>query len=208
MAKESKYHIENNRILFYETFLDEQSVRKLNNGVPNGYVNFTQGVAHFTEDDAPSYGSINYGQHYTHPMDLTGDITVMMYIRPDNYGLGCADTCKILTNGEFTIGLYGGANEYVFATSDETDYVETATSSIVLDEWVNIIMTRTSAGVANFYLDGVLNGDSDQDSGVPDSPDDDLVVVHTDFPFIGDIDYITIYNRLLSVPEIENINCV
>jgi len=209
--KESRFHIEQQDVIWYQPLLDEQTVRR-QGGVPE-YVDFTQGIAHFTTDYHPNYGIINYGEHFSPPMDLMGDITIEMYIRPDNYGLGCGSMCKILRNGEFAIGLatdngpWGGNEKCVWATSNETTYPDSGDDSIVLNEWVNIILTRTVAGIMNFYLDGVLTGTANQDGGAPDAPNDDLVIVD-DFHFIGDIDYVMIYNRILTVSEIENLNDV
>lgn len=211
MTKESRYHKEQQDVIWYEPMLDNQSVRR-NNGVP-AYVNFSQGIAHFTTDYHPNYGEIIYDEHFSSDLGLLGDLSVVMYIKPDNYGIGCGDMCKILSNGSFAIGLatdngpWGGNLRCVWATSDELTYIDAGDDSIALDEWQHIVYTRTTAGVGNFYVNGVLTGGADQDSGTPVVANDYLAV-SKGFSFIGDIDYITIYNRVLTAEEIANLNSI
>ncbi len=50
--------------------------------------------------------------------------------------------------------------------------------SISLDIWQYVCATRTSAGITNIYINGVLSGDANQDSGIP--------VVGTSNVLIGD----------------------
>jgi len=207
MAKESRHHIEQQDVIWYEPFIDEQSVRR-NHGTPT-YVNFSQGIAHFTAEYSPNYGEIVYDRYSDGDLGLLGDISVVMYIRPDNYGIGCGLMCKILHNGSFAIGLatdngpWGGNENCLWSTSDEATFIDAGDDSIALDEWQHIVYTRTAAGVGNFYINGVLTGDADQDSGTPTISDSELAVSE-DFYFVGDIDYIVIYKKVLTAEEISN----
>lgn len=66
--------------------------------------------------------------------------------------------------------------------------------------------TRTAAGVANVYLDGVLSGSADFDSGTPVPAQDTFVVGnHHDFnrDFIGGIVEIGVAKRVLSASEMN-----
>lgn len=203
--KESRYSIEQQDVVFYFPAIDEQITRK-QGGVPE-YVNFDHGIARFTMDYGINRGTVNYGK-FSEDTDLAlmGDISVEMKIKPDNYGLGCGDTCKIVHNGKFTLGLYGGVNKYVWCTSEEITFANSATDSIDVNEWVHIVCTRSNTGVTNFYINGVLSGTANQASGTPAVPDEALVVVHPDFAFIGSIDYVKGWNRILTAEECYNLS--
>ena len=199
MSKESRYHSEQQDVIFYEPFIDEQTVRR-NNGVPTA-VSFSQGIGTFLIADS---SNINYGTHRDGDMGLMGDLTFDIYLKPEAYA-GCAYTTKLFTNGEFTVGFWGDPDFMAFFTSDEFNFTQSASGSVPFDEWIQVTITRTAAGVTNFYINRVLSGTADQDSGTPTLSDTDLEIVPEFFEFTGDIDRITIYRYVLSVEEIENL---
>jgi len=200
--KESKHTIEQHNCIFYEPFIDEQNVRR-NNGIP-AHVTFTQGTGLFAYHIAnPS--TIGYGEFFSGDMALTGDITVEMLIKPDSYGYGCGDSSRILYNGEFQVGLLGGVgNKHVFVSSNGSDFVDSGEESIELDVWTHVIVTRQSDGTCNIYINGVLSGGSDQDSGTPEVADEDFVINDINFCYSGYIDYVRIFNYEWTAEEAEN----
>jgi len=203
MTKESKYTPENHRLIFRETFLSEQDVRR-NGGVPDN-LTFRHGCGVFVYDIAGS-STIEYEENANvgTPL-LLGDLSVEMCIKPDSWGYGCGDSCRIVYNGELQVGLIGGASRHVFATSNGSDFTNSATDPFSLNEWVHILVTRASDGTINFYVNGELSGDADQDSGTPQAGDENFIINDPNFPYSGLIDYVTIYNSVLSSEEASNL---
>ena len=202
MTRESKYHIEQQRAIWYEPLLDEQSVRR-NLGIPSN-VTFTKGYGAFVWHlFDPS--TIVYPASAPSSELLTGDISVEMKINPDTWGYGCGETCRILYNGEFQIGLWGDVNEYVFVSRDGVGFANSAVSSLSLNEWTHVLVTSAADGTTNIYINGVLSGAANQAAGIPDAGDDNLVISDVNFTFTGYIDYITIYNYVFSGAEAWNL---
>lgn len=202
--KESIYHNEQTSVVLHIPMIDEQTTRK-HGGTPT-YMDFDHGIGRFSMDYNPNFGMITYDKYLSGDLALMKDISVEMKIKPDNYGLGCGNTCKLVYNGRFAVGLYGGVNKYVWCTSDELSYTNSAADSIALDEWVHIVCTRKTDGTTNFYINGVLNGTANQDSGTPVLAIQDLTINDDAFCFIGSIDYVEIWNKLLTAEEAWNLS--
>jgi len=73
---------------------------------------------------------------------------------------------RILDNGKFQLQIAAAGNKLAL-TSDGATLVNSAANSIPYSEWMYIVATRTTAGLVNFYIDGILSGPADQDSGTP-----------------------------------------
>ena len=178
-------------------------------GIPNDYVDFRHGVAHFPIENFPNIGSINYGGPWTDgPLALKGDLSIEMKIRLFSYGEGCGSTSRLIYNGVFAFGLWGETQQYAWGTSDGVAFANSATGGIHVDEWTHLVYTRsgTDPYAANFYVNGYLSGEADQESGteLPTS-DDDLVVVDPNFGWLGEMEFITLYNTVLSSEEAYNL---
>ncbi len=95
--------------------------------------------------------------------NLTGDITAWALIKPRSQGEG--NLGRLYDNGKFIV--YIDSSNRIAVTSDGGTIIRSAVNGIVLNIWQLAIATRTSAGVANIYINGVLSGSADQASGTP-----------------------------------------
>jgi len=97
--------------------------------------------------------------------DLTGDKSFIAWIKP--YGWGEGGFGRIMQNGKMDLYKSTTNSKYSFKSNGST-IVSSANNSITLGVWQLIIVTRNSAGdETNFYINGVLSGSADQDSGTP-----------------------------------------
>ena len=134
----------------------------------------------------------------------TGDITFACVFSPRD--LGGTLTGRIIDNGKFIIRL--SAVGRLVVLSDGVTFAVSATPSIVLGTWYVAIITRTSAGVVNIYLNGTLNGNVDQASGTPaaGSPTYLLNSAAGTSGFDGDIAEIQVISSILSVGQITQLS--
>jgi hypothetical protein len=94
----------------------------------------------------------------------TGALTFGCWVILDGYGPSNAG--RLFENGKTLLRWDGGNARMVFS-SDGSTSVNSATSSIILGKPNFVCVTRNASGVTNFYVDGVLSGSADQDSGTP-----------------------------------------
>ena len=83
---------------------------------------------------------------------------------------------------------------------------KTADNSITLNQWQHIAVTRAADGTANFYINGQPSGTPDQDSGTPVAGTTNVVIGNRlagDRGFAGTIDDLSVYNRILTLQEIQ-----
>jgi hypothetical protein len=101
-------------------------------------------------------------------------------------------------------------NSRIFVSSDGLTTPTSANSSIALGTAYVVIVTRTNAtpGLVNIYLNGILSGSADQDSGNPTAGTPTYIgnsaALTTGFD--GDIDEVGIYNSILSATQIAQLN--
>ena len=206
--KESLHHIEQQDVFLYNPMLSAFDTRR-GGGEPNAYVDFQHGVARFPLEYFPNVGSINYGGPWKEgPWALKGDLSIEMKIRGVDLGLGCGFGSRIVYNGPFVMGFMSDVYNYAYCTSDGVEYTHSATGSLSVNEWYHIVVTRSSTDPypVNFYVNGYLSGEADQESGtsLPTS-DADLLVVDPNFGWLGDMEFITFYNKILSADECYNL---
>jgi len=83
------------------------------------------------------------------------------------YAAGWGETAgRVLGNGKTDIYVRS-TNSSIALFSDGVTFTTSADNSIQLNTWYRVLVTRTAAGVANFYINGVLSGSADQNSGTP-----------------------------------------
>ena len=197
--KESKFHQDQQGVIFYFPAIDEQTTRR-SGGVPSNVI-FSQGIATFngTSSKIDSYEDVIRAKA----------VTTVIKIKFNGWGSGCSGTGFILSNGKYIIDVTD-AGDYIGVCSDGSTFVNSAGNSIALDIWYLIVVTRSVAGVVNIYIDGVLSGAADQDSGTPADGTTDLVI--GDYGGAGyvdaDIELIESYNYVFSVEEVENLSGV
>ena len=97
--------------------------------------------------------------------DLTGDKSFIAWIKP--YSFGENGFGRIFENGKTNLSTGWTDDNLLFTSDGAVSLIESAVSSIVLGLWQLAIVTRTSAGIANIYINGILSGSANQDSGTP-----------------------------------------
>ena len=105
--------------------------------------------------------------------DLTGDKSFIAWIKP--YSFGEVNDGHIMANGKL-IFFIRGATEKVELRSDASSAASSVNNSIILNLWQLVIATRTSAGVTNIYINGIISGSADQDSGTPVAGSNNLII--------------------------------
>lgn len=183
-----------------------------------GTVSSVRGLDHFIYSHFNEYGGIiaPYWNGTTskidtnldlRDLDLTGNITISVCIDPFTYGGGLFGTTgSILNNGEiyFENRLSGGGiTKALMFSSNASTVTSSADNSIILNKKYNVIVTRNAAGdKTNFYINGVLSGTADQDSGTPVASSTDLIIGNNasgSRAFDGLIGNVTIYSGINTV---------
>jgi len=94
----------------------------------------------------------------------TNNITINAWVKPFSYGEG--DAGMIIRNNKLDLYLRGSIYNAIRVSSDGSG-TNAAASFTEMGKWSMISFTRTTTGVANIYLNGVLVGTADQSSGIP-----------------------------------------
>jgi len=121
MAKESKYSSENRRKIFYETFNDEQTVRK-NGGLPTA-VTFAEGAGTFNGTSSDIIYSTIFNGTYSVRILLTSLTPVNLRYLADFRGSGGTSYLRMLTG--FDLQSVGGGTVYVDGIATTTITSET-----------------------------------------------------------------------------------
>jgi hypothetical protein len=136
------------------------------------------------------------------------DVTVATWVKFNTYGSGGVGG-RIIDNGSFMIYTADEENSAIRVTSDnQSTYAIGDDGDIPLNEWHHVCVTRTFGGVVNIYIDGVLSGDADQNSGIPVVGTSNVIIgnrADSERPLNGYLDKLFIFNRILSLYEIEQI---
>jgi hypothetical protein len=139
----------------------------------------------------------------------TNNITLSAWVYPKSVGEiygriidKSADTSA--TNGfNLFIGATGGTAYGVQVNAGTS--TASGAGSVVYNSWQHVLVTITSNGVVNFYINGVLSGTANQSSGTPVTGTSIVTIGNrsgaTDRTFDGYIANIQIYNTILSVLE-------
>ena len=134
-------------------------------------------------------------------MILTGADTICAWVNTAA-GYGEGNVGRIVDNGKTLFNIW--SDRLVFK-SDGSSTIFSATE-ISSDKWFYAVVTRTASGVANFYVDGVLSGTPDQDSGTPENGTGNLLIGNdsgSDYTFDGTIKDLRIYNEAKSADWIK-----
>lgn len=94
----------------------------------------------------------------------TGDKTFYFVIAP--LGAGANSQGTIISNGKFQVRV-SSVNNKLVVSSDQTTWALAAPNSLTYGAGYVVAVTRSSAGVVNIYMNGVLNGAANQSSGTP-----------------------------------------
>lgn len=133
----------------------------------------------------------------------TGTNSVSAWIKAIGYGEDGTNGV-IFDNGKFRLSI--SVAQKVFITSNSINFSGSAVNSIQLNTWYYIVGTREADGTANLYIDGVLSGNANQDSGTPEAGITNLIIGNNDAQddtFDGIIADARIYNKVLTPTEIR-----
>ncbi len=140
-------------------------------------------------------------------LDLTGNITIEAWIKPYSYGEGGIYVGgNIINNGKLVLWMREFTNTFTISSNYPTTSIHSGTISI--NKYLHLLITRTSSGVTNFYVDNSLSGSANQNSGTPESGANNLFIGNdsgASKSFDGCIAKVRIYDGILSTQERENL---
>lgn len=133
------------------------------------------------------------------PDTLIGDKTFAVWIKVRT--LGESSTGRIIDGTKFIFSVY---NNSVLVTSNAFGSSVAPSFISYFGQWANIVVTRTASGITNFYVNGVLNGAANQNSGTPEASSVLYIGENSGGTraFDGKIASVKIYNGILSTQEI------
>ena len=138
---------------------------------------------------------------------LTGDISIMGRFYARSYGEG--NFGRIFENSKLKAGLDpSSSGRLVFSRDSSVIEVYAGGSSVLLNRWYNFCITSTSAGVTNFYIEGVLSGTANQAAGTPSAGTSWYIGnrAANDRTFDGIIQDLVIKQRIITLEEIKAYN--
>jgi len=140
----------------------------------------------------------------SNPSDLTGDITISTWINPESAGLGGVG--RIIDNQKLYLWLQ---NDNILRMRSDGSTIIQSGAVISNNNWHHILITRPSAGTnSNIYINGVLSGTANQDSGTP-IPGTTTTYIGNRYAgstaFDGQISGMKIYSRVLTTDEIDSL---
>lgn len=134
--------------------------------------------------------------------------TISAWIYLNSWGEGSVGNGlgRIIDNGKILFYCQQSGTSLYF-TSDLSVYPHAEVDAISLGSWIHVAVTRNTAGVANFYVNGILSGTADQASGAPTVGTNILIGNNSAATrtFDGIIDDLRIYDEVLSADQIYNI---
>lgn len=167
----------------------------------------------FTDTDTVSYKNINRAisktfDGVTSKIDAgtnnlgDGDATVCFWLNP----IGEGTTRYIIGNGSLIVGL-DETNDTIIGTSNGgSTIIFSATNGYTLGTNKFYCLTRPSGGAnCNFYANGVLSGDANQDSGTPAAGVSNTTIGNDSsgsLPINAYLGHIRVFSKLLTVEQI------
>ena len=134
----------------------------------------------------------------------TSPITITAWIRPTSLRAGAP---RIVDNTKTR--FYVSSASRVSFSSDGATGVISGNNVPLNGKWQFVAVTRTAAGVANFYANGVPSGTANLNSGTPTAGSNVAIGGisggPTSNPFEGSMDDVRVYNRVLSASEITQL---
>ena len=140
--------------------------------------------------------------------DLTGDKSFIAWIKPYGWGEG-GNNGRVVDNGKVGLIVNTNDDKLSFSSDGFSSQISSGANSIILSIWQLVIVTRNSAGdETNIYINGVLSGSADRDSGTPVAGTTDIIIGNRDADdrtFYGLIDQNRIENGILTAQECSQI---
>lgn len=146
---------------------------------------------------------INTGSDYIG----TGDTTISGWIYPRSGG--GSSIGRIIDNSQMIIRM-GTSNRLSASSNGGTTTINSANSSVSYNTWTHFVVTRTSAGIINFYINGSLSGTADQNSGTPATTGTNVYIGNRASGSLtaawdGYLDDMRVYSRILTGGEISDL---
>lgn len=133
----------------------------------------------------------------------TNAITVSVWVYARSHGE--SGHGRILDNGS-TVLKVPNTDCFAFSSDGQVTAARSESSSFDLNIWTHVVVTRTSTGIANFFINGVESGTANQNSGTPAAGTVNLLIGgDSRHAWDGFIDDVRIYNRVLSPDEIKQL---
>ena len=125
-------------------------------------------------------------------------VTISAWLYLSGYG----ETSGRILDGTQLMLWVSDTGDRLGIASDGATLVYSATDSIEVSAWYHVMVTRTSAGVINFYVNAVLSGSADQDSGTPAAGTNVLIgnKIESERTFDGYISGLTVYSSIDADP--------
>ncbi len=139
----------------------------------------------------------------------TNPVTISLWMNVRSFGEG--NIARLVSNHAatgFFFRVFLTNNILQFSSNGGTSIAVSANNAVVLNKWIHAVVTRDASGVANIYVDGVLSGTADQNSGTPQVGSTNVVIGNDDVgtaTFDGSIDDVRIYSRVLSASEVRQL---
>lgn len=135
----------------------------------------------------------------------TGDYSVAGWIYARS--LGENSVGRIIDNNKLLLYVTSGTSRFGLSSDGAVTTAYSASTALTLNNWQHLIVTRTSVGVTNFYVNGVLSGTANQSSGTPVAGTTVLIGNNggTTATFNGYIYRLKGYNRILNTTEIQQL---
>ena len=96
----------------------------------------------------------------------TGAASFSMWFYMKSWGPAANGWGRLFDNGR-AIAFVNDAADNVVVNWDASAQAVSATNSLDLNTWHHLVVTRTAAGVTNFYIDGSASGTADQATDTP-----------------------------------------
>lgn len=136
-----------------------------------------------------------------------GDISVSAFIKIDGWGENSLG--MILTNGKINFQIWGGQTKVLFARDGTEGTAASLNPSLALNGLYHIVVTSTSVGVTNLYIDGALNGNANQTAGTPEAGTTNTIIGNSDAndrTFDGKIFSVKAFGCILTWDEVIKLN--
>lgn len=146
---------------------------------------------------------------FTNEIIGAGDCSIVALINPASIG---ETTGRILDNGK-AIFFCAPTNSLSFTSNGATTLAYSANNAVPYGVWSHVVVTRKAleaSSEANFYVNGRLSGTANQNSGLPVAGTVGLKIGTNSAltrDYDGKIEFVYIYNRVLTVSEVADLYC-
>jgi len=138
---------------------------------------------------------------------LVGDKSFVAWIKPRSFGEGGYG--RFIDNGKVMFSVYTSGNRIGFSSDGYSTTALSAVNSVTFNnQYVFICATRTSTGITNIYINGVLSGTANQSSGTPATGTNNIILGNNNagsYAFDGLMSNVRIYDGILSTQEIAQL---